>query len=79
MGNLIQPIRSTTQILVVRRHQYGISALVSQTSFGGGKSGSVANFLRPCFIVVITFLTLAAAVSVVVGFSFTYPLETLFE
>ena len=28
-------IRSTTQIWVVMRHQYGISAPVSQTSFGG--------------------------------------------
>ena len=33
MGNLFQPVRSTTQIWVVMRHQYGISALVSQTSF----------------------------------------------
>ena len=32
---LPRPIRSTTQIWVVTRHQYGISALVSQTSFGG--------------------------------------------
>ena len=29
MGNLLQPIGSTTQIWVVTRHQYGISALVS--------------------------------------------------
>ena len=43
MGKLIQPIRSTTQIWVVTRHQYGISALVSQTSFGGETSGSVAK------------------------------------
>ena len=43
MGNLIQPIRSTTQICVVTRHQYGISALVSQTSFGGKTSGSIAK------------------------------------
>ena len=43
VGNLIQPIRSTTQIWVVTRHQYGISALVSQTSFGGETSGSVAK------------------------------------
>ena len=28
---------------VVTRHQYGISALVSQTSFGGETSGSVAK------------------------------------
>ena len=31
-GNLIQPIRSPPQIWVVTRHQYGISALVSQMS-----------------------------------------------
>ena len=43
MGNLIQPIRSTTQIWVVSRNQYGISALVSQTSFGGETSGDVAK------------------------------------
>ena len=36
-------IRSTTQISVVTRHQYGISALVSQTPFGGKSSGSVAQ------------------------------------
>ena len=33
--NLLQPIRSTTQILVVRSHQCGISALVPQISFAG--------------------------------------------
>ena len=43
VGNLFQPIRSTTQNWVVTRHQYGISALVSQTSFGGKTSGSVAK------------------------------------
>ena len=43
VGNLIQPIRSTTQLWVVTRHQYGISALFSQTSFGGKNSGSVAK------------------------------------
>ena len=43
VGNLIQPIRSTTQIWVVTRHQYGISALVSQTSFRGETSGEVAK------------------------------------
>ena len=34
-GNLLQPIKNITQIEVVTRHQYGISALVSQTSFRG--------------------------------------------
>ena len=43
VGNLIQPIRSTTQIWVVTRHQCGISALVSKTSFGGETTGSVAK------------------------------------
>ena len=46
VGNLLQPIRSTTQIWVVTRHQYGISALVSQTSFGGEASGNVAKCRR---------------------------------
>ena len=44
LGNLIQPIRSTTQIWVVTRHQYGISVLVSQMLFGGETSGSIAKF-----------------------------------
>ena len=43
VGNLIQPISTTTQIWVVTRHQYGISALVSKTSFGWETSGSVAR------------------------------------
>ena len=37
-----QPPRSTTQIWVVTRHQYGISALVSQTSFCRKSVGGVA-------------------------------------
>ena len=41
VGNLLQAFRSTTQIWVVTRHQYGISALVSQTSFRGETSGGV--------------------------------------
>ena len=36
-------IRRTNQIWVVMHHQYGISALVSQTSFGGECSGSIAK------------------------------------
>ena len=35
--------RVTTQIWVVMRRQYGISALITQTSFGGETSGSVAK------------------------------------
>ena len=30
-GYLLQPIKSTTQIWVVTRHQYGISTVVPQT------------------------------------------------
>ena len=43
VGNLIQPIRSPTQIWVVTHHQYEISARVSQTSFGQETSGSIAK------------------------------------
>ena len=39
-----RPIRSPNQIWVVTRHQYGISALVSQTSIDGETSGN--NALR---------------------------------
>ena len=38
-----RPIRSTTQIWVVTRYQYGISAFGSQTSFDRETSGSVAK------------------------------------
>ena len=37
------PIRNTTQIKVMTRHKYEISALVSQMSLGGETSGSVAK------------------------------------
>ena len=39
VGNLIRPTRDTTQIWVVTCHHYGISALVSELSFGGETSG----------------------------------------
>ena len=38
-----RPITSTTQNWIVTRHQYGTSALVSLTSFGGETSGNVAK------------------------------------
>ena len=38
-----QLIRSTTQFWVVTCHQYGISALVSQTSFRGKTVGGIAK------------------------------------
>ena len=40
ISHAAQPIRITTQIWVVTRYQYGISALVS---FGGETSGSVVK------------------------------------
>ena len=43
ISHMARPIRSTTQIWVVRYHQYGISALVSQTFFGGETNGSVTK------------------------------------
>ena len=45
----VQPIRSATQIWVLRRHQYGISALVSHTSFRGESSWWRGEFYRPFF------------------------------
>ena len=38
-----RPILSTTQLWVVTRLRYGISALVSQTSFGGETNGGFAK------------------------------------
>ena len=43
LWNLLQPIRSITQIWVVTRRQYGISALVSQTSFRGESVRGIAK------------------------------------
>ena len=43
ISHAARPIRSTTQILVVIRHQYGISALVPQMSFRGETSCGVAK------------------------------------
>ena len=66
VGNLIQPIRSTTQIWVVTRHQYGISVLVSQTSFGGETSGRVAKcrlFSQAITCLVIWILQLFCCIS----------------
>ena len=42
-GNLLQPIRSTSQIWEVTCHQYGISALISQTSICRKTNGGVAK------------------------------------
>ena len=40
---MARPIRSSTQIWVVTRHQHGISAFFSQMSFRGETSGGVAK------------------------------------
>ena len=56
-----QPIRSTTQLWVATRHEYGIYALVPQSSFFVQTSGGVATcrafpqakFARAVFCVVI--------------------------
>ena len=47
-GMFLQPIRSTIQIWVVVRHQYGISALAPQWSFRGETSGGVASMRCLC-------------------------------
>ena len=41
--NLLHLIRSTTQIWVVTRHQYGISAIVPEKSFRGKVSDCVTK------------------------------------
>ena len=42
----VRPIRGTTQVWLVTRHQYGISSPVPpQTSFHGETSGGVAKYL----------------------------------
>ena len=53
-----RPIRSITQIWVVRRHRYGISALVSQTSFRGRISDGFARcqLFSPASIYNLLFL-----------------------
>ena len=43
-------IRSLTQILVVIRHQYGISPLVPQTSFRGETSDGLAREMSTVFL-----------------------------
>ena len=40
---LLRPIRNTSQIWIVTRHQYGIFAVVRQTSFRGETSDGAAK------------------------------------
>ena len=47
ISHVARPIRNTTQIWVVTRHQYGISVLVFQTSFGRETRGSIAKCPNP--------------------------------
>ena len=42
-GISFEPIRNTTKTWIVTRHQYGISTLVTQTSFFEGSSGDLAK------------------------------------
>ena len=44
ISHTARPIRSPTQIWVVTRHQYGISVLVSYTSFRGETVGGVVKY-----------------------------------
>ena len=46
-----RPIRSTTQMWVVMRHQYRISALVSQTSLNGGRVAKFRLFSQASSVV----------------------------
>ena len=50
-----RPIRSTAQVSVVTHYQYGIFALVSQTSFGGKTSGDVTKCLPSVASVSVRF------------------------
>ena len=61
ISHAARPIRSTTQIWVVTRHQYGISALVSQTSFSGETSGSVTK-CRLFLIVVVVVVVVVVVI-----------------
>ena len=56
ISNVARPITSTTaQIWVVTRHQYGISALVSQTSFPGDLKAVLASWNVGCFLRLISY------------------------
>ena len=59
-----RPVRSTTEIWVVTRHQYGISALVPQTSFRGETSGGVVKSVL--FIVKIIMTTIIIIIIIIV-------------
>ena len=57
-GNLLQPIRSTNQIWVVTRHQYGIFAFIPQTSFHLVANSRLFSQVRSISELTVTHLTL---------------------
>ena len=64
-----RPIRSTTQIWLVTRHQYGISALVPETSFRRETSSGVAKcrrFLRLLTMMMLLMMTIITKMLIVV-------------
>ena len=65
----VRPIRSTTQIWIVTHHQYGISALVPETSFRRGTSGGIAKcqrFLRLLTVMMLLMMTIITKLLIVV-------------
>ena len=50
ISHAARPTRNTTQIWEVTHHQYGVSTLVSRTSFGGEASDSVAKCMSAVFL-----------------------------
>ena len=64
-----RPIRSTTQIWIVTHHQYGISALVPETSFRRGPSGGIAKcqrLLRLLTVMMLLMMTIITKLLIVV-------------
>ena len=64
ISHAARSIRSTNQVWVVTRHQYGISVLVSQALFGGETCGSVGKC--PLFSKGTVYLTRKSYFSVTV-------------
>ena len=65
----VRPIRSTTLIWIVTHHQYGISALVRETSFRRETSDGVAKcrrFLRLLTMMMLLMMTIITKMLMVV-------------
>ena len=73
VGNLIQPITITTQIWLVMCHQYRISALVSQKSFGGETSGKCRLFSQA----IISFIMIISNTFIMLIFPYTRHLRRM--